>query len=69
MNVMTLILAFLLQRGPVEGVLFTDYGTDLGSGNTVPGTVQTRLSVLLPYASYDMLVKVLESLTSDHHLC
>lgn len=41
---MTLILAFLLQRGPVEGVLFTDYGTDLGSGNTVPGTVQTRLS-------------------------
>ncbi|CAN7140671.1 hypothetical protein HID58_038879 [Brassica napus] len=25
------------MRGPVEGVLFTDYGTDLGSGNTVPG--------------------------------
>lgn len=25
------------MRGPVEGVLFTDYGTDLGSGHTVPG--------------------------------
>ncbi|ESQ41976.1 hypothetical protein EUTSA_v10012770mg [Eutrema salsugineum] len=25
------------MRGPVEGVLFTDYGTDLGSGPTVPG--------------------------------
>ncbi|XP_010493038.1 PREDICTED: outer envelope protein 80, chloroplastic-like [Camelina sativa] len=24
-------------RGPVEGVIFTDYGTDLASGNTVPG--------------------------------
>ncbi|CAL9230920.1 unnamed protein product [Arabidopsis halleri] len=24
-------------RGPVEGVIFTDYGTDLGSGSTVPG--------------------------------
>ncbi|CAH2072348.1 unnamed protein product [Thlaspi arvense] len=24
-------------RGPVEGVLFTDYGTDMGSGPTVPG--------------------------------
>lgn len=39
-NIMTLILAFFLyvQRGPVEGVLFTDYGTDMGSGATVPGT-------------------------------
>ncbi|EOA20036.1 hypothetical protein CARUB_v10000309mg [Capsella rubella] len=24
-------------RGPVEGVIFTDYGTDMGSGSTVPG--------------------------------
>ncbi|CAN8252362.1 unnamed protein product [Cochlearia groenlandica] len=24
-------------RGPVEGVIFADYGTDLGSGSTVPG--------------------------------
>ena len=26
-----------LQTGPVEGVIFADYGTDLGSGSTVPG--------------------------------
>ncbi|VVB17099.1 unnamed protein product [Arabis nemorensis] len=25
------------MRGPVEGVVFVDYGTDLGSGSTVPG--------------------------------
>ncbi|KFK26193.1 hypothetical protein AALP_AA8G214700 [Arabis alpina] len=25
------------MRGPVEGVVFADYGTDLGSGSTVPG--------------------------------
>lgn len=23
--------------GPVEGAIFADYGTDLGSGPTVPG--------------------------------
>lgn len=28
---------FCLQYGPVEGVIFSDYGTDLGSGPTVPG--------------------------------
>jgi hypothetical protein len=26
-----------LQWKPVEGVIFSDYGTDLGSGLTVPG--------------------------------
>lgn len=31
------LLFFPLQLGPVEGVIFADYGTDLGSGPTVPG--------------------------------
>lgn len=26
-----------MQLGPVEGVIFSDYGTDLGSGPSVPG--------------------------------
>jgi len=26
-----------MQYGPLEGVLFADYGSDLGSGSTVPG--------------------------------
>lgn len=35
---LVLIFEFLvLQFGPVEGVIFADYGTDLGSGPTVPG--------------------------------
>lgn len=25
------------QVGPVEGAIFADYGSDLGSGSTVPG--------------------------------
>lgn len=33
----TELLALILQMGPVEGVIFADYGTDLGSGPTVPG--------------------------------
>lgn len=31
------LLALFLQMGPVEGVIFADYGTDLGSGSTVSG--------------------------------
>lgn len=27
----------LLQMGPLEGAVFADYGTDLGSGPSVPG--------------------------------
>lgn len=27
----------ILQYGPLGGALFADYGTDLGSGPTVPG--------------------------------
>lgn len=27
------------QAGPVEGAIFADYGSDLGSGSTVPGNV------------------------------
>ena len=30
-------IIFLLQFGPLEGAIFADYGTDLGSGQTVPG--------------------------------
>lgn len=26
-----------VQAGPVEGAIFADYGSDLGSGSTVPG--------------------------------
>ena len=26
-----------MQAGPVEGAVFADYGSDLGSGSTVPG--------------------------------
>lgn len=28
-----------VQAGPVEGAVFADYGSDLGSGSTVPGNV------------------------------
>lgn len=28
-----------VQAGPVEGAIFADYGSDLGSGSTVPGNV------------------------------
>lgn len=31
------LLFFRLQMGPLEGVIFADNGTDLGSGPTVPG--------------------------------
>lgn len=27
----------VFQMGPLEGAIFADYGTDLGSGPTVPG--------------------------------
>ena len=36
LKILTSIL-IVLQLGPVEGVFFADYGTDLGSGPTVPG--------------------------------
>lgn len=32
-----------LQFSPVEGVIFADYGTDLGSGSLVPGWSATFL--------------------------
>ena len=28
---------FNFQYGPVDGALFADYGTDIGSGSSVPG--------------------------------
>lgn len=38
-NIFSLFLCdlWILQHGPLEGALFADYGTDLGSGPTVPG--------------------------------
>lgn len=36
-NLSTDIIHPVLQVGPVGGVVFCDYGTDLGSGQTVPG--------------------------------
>lgn len=31
-------IPLLMQLGPVDGAVFADYGSDLGSGPTVPGT-------------------------------
>lgn len=50
-------LLLFLQTGPVEGVIFADYGTDLGSGPTVPGM---HSNFIISVASYAL------SLTGGH---
>lgn len=36
-NFSLIVIFVFMQYGPLEGVLFADYGSDLGSGPTVPG--------------------------------
>lgn len=47
-----MLLVCILQTGPVEGAIFADYGTDLGSGSTVPGSAivpTLNLTVLIEF--------------------
>lgn len=37
MSICAVIYGCSLQTGPLEAAIFADYGTDLGSGPTVPG--------------------------------
>ena len=46
---LVICLFFSWQLGPVEGVFFADYGTDLGSGSTVPGMFVCVCDFLIHY--------------------
>ena len=46
---------FYLQMKPVECVIFSDYGTDLGSGSTVPGRSSFHLYYFLDWNSFNLI--------------
>lgn len=54
-------LPFCLQLGPVEGVIFGDYGTDLGSGGAVPG-----MSSIVHYPGVFMNVFLFETRVENY---